>query len=257
MERVSSTNLQRRLSDYRHRASIHPVIIEDRGTPSVVMISYELFSELMALKSEKKSKAGFQAVEYNILGTSIVTTLSSLGRLRHGEGGKDGWISKSYANLERLVSLTPIDDTTFEVGGFIFDLQGNSKPVVSVSPWIMDETGDYDMEGFRTRWGCRLTTGLFLETGSRERPWEGVPSSDLLKALTFIPAVLGMAGEKDNVAEWIAMVATSNVFWDMDDRPIEKDLMKVAPSLIARNERLLKEHYPSFNRDAFVALFLG
>jgi hypothetical protein len=254
MKHVSSTDLQRNLSEYRRQALMHPVIIEDRGKPSTAMISYELFTELMALKAEAYGNVDFQPIEYNILGKAV---LANLNRVRPGEGGKNGWITKTYANVERLFSLTPINDNSFEAGGYIFDLKDKTKPAISVSPWILGKSDNNDMEEFRAQWGSRLTTRLFLETQSQERPWEGAPSKDLLNVLMFIPAVMGLMGEKDQVAEWIAKVTTGHVFWDMDDRPIERGLMKVAPLLIARNEQLLQNHYPSFDRDAFVAVFEG
>lgn len=253
METVSSTDLQRNLSHYRTQAKSHPVIIEERGKPSVAMIPYNLYMQLTlrAPKDVDPNSPSSVKLEYDTLSRSV---LRSLGR--DGELNAD-WLHPAYSRAERLFCLTPIDENSFEIGAYTFHLDAGKVVNISTSPWILEDDGG--MEQFRHKWSATLTTRMAMAgtLGVAEHAWEGRPSKNMLQAFYFIPALVGLTGKADQTCEWLVLRTTGTVFWDSDSEhnAVSKGLKKACEAVLSRNKSMLKIHYPDLDHAAFLELF--
>lgn len=240
MQTITSTELQRNLSLHRDRAKDTPVVILERGEPKTVMMSYEFFQELMSAKMMSRDGDVFTSpdeLEFSFLSSCYRATFP-------GEDYKK--VLDVYERLERLISLVPIDNDRFEIGGYVFTVKAGEVVDVELSDWIK---GD-DMEEFRISLGVRLQ-GFHFREG---RLWGGKPTQEDLDELSFVPAVLGLYHDLEKVHEWVAHFAYSSVFFDEDHDDLKDRFKHAAQMIILRNQKTLKT-YSGLNLTSFASKF--
>lgn len=242
MEHISATALQRNLSDYRNKAKQGPIIIEEHGTPTVAMIPYSLFTELLDLRDKMQ---GIQpaALERHYLYEALQRTTYL------GDGASKKVAFEVYQAIERLFSVKPLDRDCFEVGGYFFGLDDTGRLAsIDTSKWFSKDETKGNLKLLRSNLSDTLMLKVSLE-GFQERPWEGSPSPALLKHLKFIPALMGVGVQQEAMAKWMGTLAALQVTWERDEVSIEAALREASKKVLERNKYVLSTYFGHLDLD--------
>jgi prevent-host-death family protein len=248
MTRITSTDLQRNLSMFREAAKTGPVFVTERGADSIVMVSAELYAKLNAAyrASTDQSNAELTFDRY--------TDACATHLLQYRHNGHLDRVAPSLNLLERIFTLNILNESTFEIGGYVFMMKDDRAHVVRRSDWLFDDAGD--LKPAARAFAANFEISGML-TGKDFRCWSSPATPESVSRMAFLPPLLQIGLTGEGVRQWMTDTLAGSLFnMEYPDMPKLKGRFEdVSGQILTANAARLRRAFPTMQVKHFLEDF--